>query len=217
MIKHYIILIVSIIILIYMFYRTIKKDKLSNYTNDFIIKGRESNILTSISLVFTFICLCSLIISIALLIKEINWLINEGINLSLLDLLVPRRFRLLLETLSKDIKGNIFEITSLINARKSLFSTFYLILFIFVCIYFYYANSRPVYIANDGIYKFGKLYKWNTSKLHEWDRVFGRDILNANVIDENSRPEIISFRLYNDDKKTLETLIGAKSFIDNNT
>jgi hypothetical protein len=144
--------------------------------------------------------------------KELNYLADQKIFLKLTDLLVQRKITLLLEILSIDIRENIFKIHSLVNARKYLYTSFYSIWFIFVGIYFYYKNSRLLYIVNDGIYKFGQLYRWDSNKLHEWDRIFGRDILKVNVIDENGRLEVISLRIYNDDKKTLEALFDTENF-----
>lgn len=207
MIVHYIIFIVLITIVVYKFYRIIIKTK---HTNDFMVKGRESSIVTTVSLVFSFLCLCNLIIFIVFLIQDINYLAFKEINFNLIDLLVPHKFNELIEPLSEDIRGNIFEISSLISVQKSLVTVFYSIMFIFIGLYFYYANSRFVYINNDSIYKLDNIYRWNTEKSHQWDRIFGKDILNVNVIDENGRLEVISIRLYNDDKKILETLIGTK-------
>ncbi|NLY45829.1 MAG: hypothetical protein GX053_07565 [Tissierella sp.] len=150
-----------------------------------------------------------------ILIDVINSLIYRGIDLNLSDLLVTHKFNSLLEILSKDIKGNIIEYDSLLGAREMLFTSFYSILFIFIGIYFFLANSRFIYINNDGIYKLGKLYRWDTNKSHQWERSFGRNILNANVIDIKGRAETIRFIFYDDDKNTLRTLLDTENFTNN--
>ncbi|QUH20018.1 hypothetical protein [Alkaliphilus sp. B6464] len=214
MIYHFLIYIMLITILAYKFYNIFNKNKLHSYTYDFIIKCRERNTITTISLVASMLCLCYLIFCIKVTMDNINGLSYKGINIGLLDLLVPNKFNSLIEPLSNNIRANIFEFSYLNTARENLFSSFYSILFIFIGIYFYFINSRFVYIKKDGIVRLGKLYKWDANKLHRWEKIFGRDILNANVIDVNGRSMIISFIVDNDSKNTLETLIGTESFTD---
>lgn len=215
MVFHYLIFILISIILINKFYKVIKNSKLSRYNSNFIIKGRENNIITTVSLIFIFLCSCNLVIFIVFLIEDINYLAYKGIDFNLIDLLVPHKFNLLLEPLYEDTRDNIFEMSSLISASKCLITIIYSIIFAFVGFYFFYVNSRFIYIHEDVIYKLDNKYRLNTDKLHQWDRIFGKDILNANVIDENGRQEVINLLLYNNDKKILETLIGTECFTEN--
>ncbi len=215
MIYYFLIPIMLLPILAYTFYNLFNKNKLFNSTDDFIIKCRENNIITTISLIASMLCLCYLIFCIKVTMDNINGLSYKGIHISLLDLLVPNKFNSLIESFSNNIRDHIFELSYLYAARENLFSSFYSILFVFIGLYFYFINSRFVYIKKDGIVRLGKFYPWDVNKLHRWEKIFSRYILNANVVDVNGRSLIISFIVHKDSKNALEMLIDPECFTNN--
>lgn len=214
MIYHFLIYVLLITILVYKFHHILNRNNLHTSAYDSVLKCRESNTITTISLVASMLCLCYLIFSIMVTVDNISGLSYKGIHIGFLDLLVPNKFNSLIEPLSNNIREHIFEFSYLNTARESLFSSFYSILFAFIGFYFYFINSSFIYIKKEGIIRLGKFYKWDANKLHQWEKIFSKYILNAHVIDVNGRSMVISFIVDNDSKNILETLIGIESFTD---
>lgn len=215
MILHYAIFIILISVLLIAFSKLINKiivTKKSEYSNCFIIKGQQCNCYTIFGLIFSVFCFCNVIITTGLVISYMNILRTLGLNLNLVDLLIPNKYYLFLDTITHNFR---MEIPLIVNGQKALFSLFYTCIYFLIGVYFLIANSRAIYIKNTGIYILDKTYKWNPNKLPRQKKIFGKIIFEAYVLDTNGNSKVLNIILNKGDEMILENLIDAERNIDN--
>lgn len=210
MILHYIIFILLFSVLLIRFFslfNMVAVAKKDAYSHGFIIKGRECNIYAILGLSFFGICLSNVIITIGLVISHLSFLKTLDLSINLIDLLIPNKYYLLLDTI---LNNNAMIIPILVNGQKALFSLFYNFLYLLIGIYFTIFNTRTIYIKDSAICRFDSTYKWDTDKSHRLKSICNKTIFEGHILDKNGNSRVLNIIINNSDKIKLKNLIGAK-------